>query len=58
MKPDTILGIVALALCFISVPLIAATIGGWYAYWGTLLLSVVWSAVILWLKIKYWEDEG
>ncbi|MEM4644141.1 MAG: hypothetical protein QW748_02035 [Candidatus Methanomethylicaceae archaeon] len=57
MKSDIILGILIMALCFISVPIIAATVGGWYAYWGTLLLSMVWSAVILWLKISHWENE-
>ncbi|MDH5810928.1 MAG: hypothetical protein QXO54_01430 [Candidatus Methanomethylicaceae archaeon] len=57
MRSDIILGILIMALCFISVPIIAATVGGWYAYWGTLLLSMVWSAVILWLKISHWENE-
>ncbi|MEM3883039.1 MAG: hypothetical protein QXO23_06615 [Candidatus Methanomethyliaceae archaeon] len=57
MRSDIILGILIMALCFISVPIIAATVGGWYAYWGTLLLSMVWSAVILWLKISRWENE-
>lgn len=57
MKPDILLGLLIMALCFVSVPIIAATIGGWYAYWGTLLLSILWSGVILWLKISHWEDE-
>lgn len=57
MRSNTILGILIMTLCFVSVPVIAATVGGWYAYWGTLLLSMVWSAVILWLKISHWEDE-
>ncbi len=57
MRPNTILGLIIMVLCFVSVPLIAATVGGWYAYWGTVLLSMVWSAVILWLKLSHWEDE-
>ncbi|GEM_PF-695009 len=51
--------IVALAVCFILVPVVSATVGGWYAYWGALLLSVVWAAILLWLKLtKYWDEEG
>ncbi|MGC8936721.1 MAG: hypothetical protein ACP5KV_05085 [Candidatus Methanomethylicaceae archaeon] len=57
MKLGKMLGLLIMALCFISVPVMAVTIGGWYAYWGTLLLSVVWSGVLLWLKISHWEDE-
>lgn len=52
------ISIVALAICFISVPYLAATVGGWYAYWGALLISAVWAAILLWLKLtKYWEDD-
>jgi hypothetical protein len=57
VRSSTVLSLLIMALCFVSVPVIAATVGGWYAYWGTLLLSVVWSAAILWLKISHWEDE-
>ncbi|MBC7113758.1 MAG: hypothetical protein H5T34_07105 [Candidatus Methanomethyliales bacterium] len=57
MRSYTLLGLLIMALCFVLVPVIAATVGGWYAYWGTLLLSMVWSAAILWLKISHWEDE-
>ncbi|MEN3016825.1 MAG: hypothetical protein ABC585_03585 [Candidatus Methanosuratincola petrocarbonis] len=51
-------GVVALALCFVAVPLIAATIGGWYAYWGAILLSCAWAAVLLWLRVtEFWEGD-
>jgi hypothetical protein len=52
------LALLALALCFLSVPILAATVGGWYAYWGAILLSAVWTLILLWLKIsKFWEGE-
>lgn len=53
-----ILSLVALALCFISVPLMAAYVGGWAAYWGALAASVVWAAILLWLKVtRMWEGD-
>jgi hypothetical protein len=53
-----ILCLVALAICFISVPILAAIIGGWYAYWGIMAISAVWALILLWLKLtKYWEGE-
>ncbi|MCQ5376673.1 MAG: hypothetical protein NO516_01335 [Candidatus Methanomethylicia archaeon] len=53
-----ILSVVALTLCFISVPLLAAYVGGWIAYWGALAMSVIWAAILLWLKLtKMWEGD-
>lgn len=50
--------LVALAACFVSVPVMAATLGGWYAYWGAMVVSAVWAGVLLWLKLtKYWEED-
>ncbi len=60
MMPNAkvILSIFALALCFAAVPLLAATLGGWYAYWGAVLLSGAWAAVLLWLRTaEFWEGE-
>ncbi len=54
----TLLGIIALAACFLAVPLLAATVGGWYAYWGAMVLSAIWAAILLWLKLtKYWGEN-
>lgn len=51
-------GVVVLALCFAAVPLLAATIGSWYAYWGAVLLSGAWAAVLLWLRTtEFWEGD-
>ncbi len=50
--------LLALAACFIGVPALAASVGGWYAYWGAMALSVVWAAIMLWLKLtRYWEAD-
>jgi hypothetical protein len=54
---NIIISIILLSLCFISVPIIAATIGGWYAYWGALIISIIWTIILLILRIKYWEEE-
>ena len=52
------LSIVALAICFIMVPVTAATVGGWYDYWGAKLISAVWAVILVWLKLtKYWEVD-
>lgn len=59
LKVGVILGIIALAVCFAAVPLLAANLGGWYAYWGAMLVSVVWAAILYWLKVThYWEGEN
>ncbi|MEJ5292186.1 MAG: hypothetical protein WHS82_01185 [Candidatus Methanosuratincola sp.] len=53
-----LLGIVVLALCFASVPIVAYTLGGWYAYWGAALLSAAWATVLLWLRTtEFWEVD-
>jgi hypothetical protein len=60
MKINLVLGasIIALAICFIMVPVVAATAGGWYAYWGAILISIVWTFILLWLKLtRYWKGE-
>jgi hypothetical protein len=56
--PALIVTLIIMAICFITVPLLAATVGGWYAYWGAMLMSAIWAVTLLWLKTtKYWEDE-
>jgi hypothetical protein len=56
--PALLLSLLVLALCFISVPILAATVGGWYAYWGPILLSMIWALVLLWLRTTlFWEEE-
>ena len=58
LTPSLVLSLVALAICFAAVPIMAATVGGWYAYWGGMLISVVWAGILLWLKLtKYWEGD-
>jgi hypothetical protein len=55
--PALLLAILVMALCFISVPILAATVGGWYAYWGPILLSMIWALVLLWLRTtQFWEE--
>jgi hypothetical protein len=50
--------LIVMAICFISVPLLAATLGGWYAYWGAMIISSIWAVALLWLKTtKYWEED-
>jgi hypothetical protein len=50
--------LIVMAICFISVPLLAATLGGWYAYWGAMIISAIWAVALLWLKTtKYWEED-
>lgn len=52
------LGILVLCLSFISVPLVAASVGGWLAYFYQILVSCVWAAALLWLRVKdFWEEE-
>lgn len=48
--------IILLSLCFVSAPIIAATIGGWAAYWGIFIVSVIWCILLLILRIKHWEE--
>jgi hypothetical protein len=56
--PALLLAILVMALCFISVPILAATVGGWYAYWGPILLSMIWALVLLWLRTTlFWEER-
>jgi hypothetical protein len=56
--PALLLAILVMALCFISVPILAATVGGWYAYWGPILLSMIWALVLLWLRTtQFWEER-
>lgn len=56
--PVLLLSILVMALCFISVPILAATVGGWIAYWGPILVSMVWALVLLWLRTTlFWEEE-
>ena len=58
ISPALVFSLIALAICFVMVPVLAAFVGTWYAYWGAMLLSVVWAAILLWLKLtKYWEDD-
>jgi len=50
--------LIVMAVCFISVPIMAATLGGWYAYWGAMIVSAIWAVALLWLKTtKYWEED-
>lgn len=57
MRADVTFAILIMAICFILVPVLAYTVGGWYAYWGAVMLSVIWAIVITWLRTsKYWEE--
>lgn len=56
--PALLLAILVMALCLISVPILAATVGGWYAYWGPILLSMIWALVLLWLRTTQFWEEG
>jgi hypothetical protein len=58
LTPALVATLAVMAVCFISVPLLAATLGGWYAYWGAMVMSVIWAVALLWLKTtKYWEED-
>ncbi len=58
MRLPIAIWILMLAACFAAVPVISATLGGWYAYWGAVVLSTVWAAIMLWLKVtRYWESD-
>ena len=47
-----------MALCIILVPVIAYLIGGWYAYWGHVLLAVVFAVLVVFVKTRYyWEED-
>lgn len=53
-----VLGITILCLSFVSVPIVAATVGGWYAYFYQILISCVWAATLLLLRVKdFWEED-
>lgn len=54
---NIVLALILLSLCFISVPIIASTIGGWMAYWGIFIISVIWCIILLILRLKYWEEK-
>ncbi|MEM1537418.1 MAG: hypothetical protein QXK12_01030 [Candidatus Nezhaarchaeales archaeon] len=57
MKVDVFFALLIMAICFILVPIIASTVGGWYAYWGAVALSVIWAIIITWLRTsRYWEE--
>lgn len=59
ITPALVATLAVMAICFASVPLLAATLGGWYAYWGAMVASVIWAVALLWLKTtRYWEGEG
>lgn len=59
LTPALAATLMVMAICFITVPLLASTVGGWYAYWGAMLASVIWAVALLWLKTtKYWEEEN
>jgi hypothetical protein len=50
--------LIVMIICFATVPLLAATLGGWYAYWGAMVMSTIWAITLLWLKTtRYWEEE-
>jgi hypothetical protein len=58
MRIPVAVWLLALAACFIAVPVLAAAVGGWYAYWGTMAISAVWAGIMLWLKLtRYWEVD-
>jgi hypothetical protein len=47
-----------MALCIVLVPVIAYSLGGWYAYWGHALLAVVFGVLAVFIKTRYyWEEE-
>ena len=47
-----------MALCVILVPLIAYSVGGWYAYWGQALLAIIFGILAVLLRTRYyWEEE-
>lgn len=47
-----------MALCFISVPIIAYLFGGWFAYWGHALLAIVFGIIAVLIRTKYyWEED-
>ena len=47
-----------MALCIILVPVIAYLLGGWYAYWGSALLAIVFGVLAVFIKTRYfWEEE-
>ncbi|MDI9643810.1 MAG: hypothetical protein QFX35_01175 [Candidatus Verstraetearchaeota archaeon] len=53
-----VLGLAILGVSFVSVLLVAATVGGWVAYFYQLAVSCVWAAALLWLRVKdFWEED-
>jgi len=45
-------------LCIILVPVIAYLIGGWYAYWGHVLLAIIFAVLAVFIKTQYyWEED-
>ena len=49
---------VLMALCVILVPVIAYSVGGWYAYWGHALLAIIFGILAVLLRTRYyWEEE-
>jgi len=56
--PALVVTLIVMIVCFASVPLLAATLGGWYAYWGAMIVSAIWAVALLWLRTtKYWEED-
>jgi hypothetical protein len=47
-----------MVLCIVLVPVIAYSLGGWYAYWGQALLAIVFGVLAVFIKTRYyWEEE-
>jgi len=50
--------LVIMSLCIILVPVIAYIVGGWYAYWGHVLLAVIFAVLAIFIKTRYyWEED-
>ena len=53
---NAIIILILLSLCFISVPIIAANIGGWASYFGIFIVCVIWCILLLILRIEKWGE--
>lgn len=47
-----------MTLCFLMVPVAAYLLGGWYAYWGHALLAIAFGFLAVWIKTRYYWEEG
>ncbi len=48
----------ALVVVFVLIPVFAYLLEDWYAFWGHGLLAIIFGALLVYLKTRYYWDEN